>query len=95
MQVNDDFMNEVGLGEMPEAEKSVFMQHAQEELEVRVGQRLSEDLTREQMAEFLTIEDDDEARRWLNEKVPGVKEVVREVFEVFKREIKTQKDEIL
>ena len=38
MRVDEQFMEEVGLGAMPEAEKQEFMKHAQEELEVRVGQ---------------------------------------------------------
>lgn len=34
MRVDDQFMNEVGLAGMPADERSAFMMHAEEELEV-------------------------------------------------------------
>ena len=40
IRVDEDFMTEVGLTEMPAAEKQAFMDHAEEELEVRVGQKI-------------------------------------------------------
>ena len=44
MQIDEQFMTEVGLGQMPAAEKRAFMDHATEELEVRAGQNIGSQL---------------------------------------------------
>ena len=59
MQIDEEFLNEVGLAEMPEDEKRAFMEHAEEELEVRVGQGIGDLLTEEQLDEFDWIVDDE------------------------------------
>jgi len=56
-QLDDTFLNDVGLGSMPEPEKRAFLQHLYEELELRVGTRLSEGMTDAQLAEFESIID--------------------------------------
>lgn len=95
MQIDDEFMEEVGLGAMPEAEKQAFMKHAEEELEVRVGQGVGAGLTDEQMREFDQIEDLDEAMRWLDSNAPDFREVVAQIYEAFKQEIIGERQSIL
>lgn len=56
-QLDDNFLNNVGLGGLPDAEKRAFLQHLYEELELRVGTRLSEGMTDAQLAEFEAIID--------------------------------------
>ena len=51
-QLNDDFLQSVGLGGMPEDQKEAFLQHLYEELELRVGTRLSDGMNDDQLAEF-------------------------------------------
>ena len=60
MKLDDDFLTEVGLQEMPEEQKTAFLEHAQEELEMRVGEKMSEGMTGEQMAEFEGIMKNDQ-----------------------------------
>lgn len=93
--IDEKFMAEVGLGEMPAAEKQAFMEHATEELEVRVGQQISSGLTPEQMLEFEKIEEGPEITKWLNQNVPNFREQVMRVFEGFKQELMRDSQQIL
>ena len=51
-QLDENFLNDIGLGSLPEAQKKPFLQHIYEELELRVGTRLSDGLSDEQLEEF-------------------------------------------
>lgn len=95
MGVDEQFMIEVGLNEMPPAEKEAFMAHAQEELEIRVGRGIGAYLTDAQMSEFEAIEDVDEAAKWLNANVPNYIEVVDQIHQNFKQEILQERAKIL
>ncbi len=95
MHVDEKFMREVGLGEMPEDEKRAFMEHAEEELEVRVGQGVGASLTNEQMDEFEQIAGTDAAADWLERNAPDFRETVARVFYNFKDEIRRERDAIL
>ncbi len=52
MKFDDNFLSEVGLSNLPEDQKQAFLEHAQEELEVRVGTKMSEGLSDAQIEEF-------------------------------------------
>ncbi len=52
MKFDDDFLNEVGLSELPADQKQVFLEHTKEELEVRVGNKMGQNLSDAQIAEF-------------------------------------------
>ncbi len=95
MYIDEDFMNDVGLGEMPENEKQEFMKHAEEELEVRVGQKIGALLTDEQLDEFESIQDMDEAAAWLDQHAPNFREVVASVYANFKNELLSERQRIL
>lgn len=60
MDLDENFLKEVGLSEMPEEQKSAFLEHTQDELEMRVGEKMSEGLSAEQMAEFEGIMKNDQ-----------------------------------
>ncbi len=60
MQFDDNFLAEVGLSNLPADQKSAFLAHAQEELEVRVGTKMSEGLSQEQISEFEGIMNNDQ-----------------------------------
>ena len=60
-QLDDKFLEEIGLGGMPTDQKEAFKAHMQEELETRVGAKMSEGLTKHQIAEFERIIDGDSA----------------------------------
>ena len=41
------FLESVGLADLPEAQKAAFLEYAQEELEVRIGEEIAEGMTEE------------------------------------------------
>ncbi len=70
-QLDDKFLQDIGLGGLPDDQKRAFLQHIYEELELRVGTRLSEGLSDQQLEEFEKIIDRDQGviENWLNEHV--------------------------
>ncbi len=60
-QLDDKFLADIGLNDMPDDQKQAFLQHIYEELELRVGTRLSEGLSDQQLEEFEKIIDKDQA----------------------------------
>lgn len=95
MRIDDQFMAEVGLDAMPENEKKAFMQHAEEELEVRVGHGVSTNLTDAQLMEFDQISDLDAAETWLSQNIPNFREIVEDIYRKFKEEIISERNAIL
>lgn len=64
MKLDNDFLAEVGLQDMPEERKKAFLEHVQDELEVRVGEKISDGMTLEQVKEFeRVVSNDQEAIR--------------------------------
>lgn len=56
-QLDDSFLQDVGLAGLPDDQKKPFLQHVYEELELRVGTRLSDGMTDVQLQEFEAIID--------------------------------------
>lgn len=71
-QLDDKFLEEIGLDSMPEAQKKPFLQHIYDELELRVGTKLSDGMSDEQLEEFESIIDrkDDIITAWLAKYMP-------------------------
>ena len=61
-QLDDNFLKELGLDQLPDEQKKPFLAHIYSELELRVGERLSQGMSDAQLDEFANIID----------KVPGV-----------------------
>jgi hypothetical protein len=57
--LDKDFLEGLGLEDMPEAEMQAFLEHLQEELEVRVGEKMSEGMSEAQIEEFEKVIDGD------------------------------------
>lgn len=53
--LNNKFLEEVGLGELPDTEKPKMLAHIYETLEMRVGMKLASDMNDAQLAEFETL----------------------------------------
>ena len=72
-QLDENFLNQVGLSELPEEQKKPFLQHIYQELEMRVGTKLSDGMSDEQLEEFgLIIEQKDDAvNLWLINNAPN------------------------
>lgn len=60
-QLDDKFLEDIGLGNLPDDQKQAFLQHIYEELELRVGTKLSDGLSDQQLEEFEKIIDRDHA----------------------------------
>lgn len=71
-QLDDKFLEELGLGSLPEEQKQAFLDHVMNQLEIQVGTKLSDGLSEAQLEEFESFVDRDESRirAWLAANVP-------------------------
>jgi hypothetical protein len=71
-QLDEKFLQDIGLNDLPEAQKKPFLQHIYDELELRVGTKLSSGMSDEQLEEFESIIDhkDDVIVAWLTKNSP-------------------------
>jgi hypothetical protein len=71
-QLDDKFLQELGLDQLPEDQKQAFKEHIYSELELRVGTRLSDGLTEAQLTEFESFvdRDDEKVYAWISTNVP-------------------------
>jgi len=58
-QFDESFLDTVGLSAMPQEQRAPFLEYAQEQLEVRIGEAMSKELSEEQLNEFDRIADND------------------------------------
>ena len=72
-QIDDNFLQDVGLETLPEEQRKPFLQYVYDQLEYRVGVNLSEGLTDEQLEEFSDIADNKQevVFSWLSTHVPN------------------------
>lgn len=65
--IDDSFLESVGLGGLPADQKSGFLQYAQDQLEIRIGEKMSNNLSEAQLDEFEKIIDNDQEmmQKWL------------------------------
>lgn len=56
-QLNEEFLKELGLDKLPQEQQKPFLQHIYSELELRVGERLSQGMSDAQLEEFAGIID--------------------------------------
>lgn len=92
-QLDDNLLQELGLGSLPATEKNKMLTHIYETLELRVGMKLAEQMTDAQLDEFEAfIDKNDEAGalHWLETNFPNYKQVVADELAKLKAEIKAQ-----
>ena len=72
-QLDDKFLQDIGLNDLPEDQKQAFLQHIYEELELRVGTKLSDGLSDEQLEEFEAVIDrkEETISQWLESNAPN------------------------
>jgi hypothetical protein len=72
-QLDENFLKDLGLDGLPDEQKQAFLQHIYEELELRVGTKLSEGLTEQQMQEFEAFVDqkEDKVQAWFEKNLPN------------------------
>lgn len=90
-KLNNDLLIELGLGSLPADEKNKMLKHIYETLEMRVGVRLANQMTDQQLDEFeafINKDDQDGALHWLETNFPNYKDVVAQELDSLKNEIK-------
>jgi len=94
LKLDNNLLQELGLGSLPEDQKRSMLQHIYETLELRVGTNLANQMTDQQLEEFEKFIDEGgdanqaQALQWLEANLPNYKQVVNDVFEQLKLEIK-------
>ncbi len=93
-QLDDKFLDDLGLSSLPEEQKKPFLQHIYDELQLRVGERLSEGLTDEQLDEFEAIIDhkDEVVNPWIERFAPDYRQ--QETFQRLITELDIPADSI-
>jgi hypothetical protein len=89
-KLDNAFLEELGLGTLPPVEKNKMLAHIYETLEMRVGMKLAEQMSNEQLDEFesyINSKDEAGALKWLESNFPNYKQVVAEELEKLKAEI--------
>ena len=98
LKIDNSLLEEIGLGGLPEAEKNSFLRHVYETLEMRVGVRLADQMTNEQLDEFeryFEAKDDAGAFKWLETNFPNYKDIVQQEFDKLKAEVAQSAPQIL
>ncbi|MEO8104717.1 MAG: DUF5663 domain-containing protein [Candidatus Saccharibacteria bacterium] len=98
LKIDNNLLQEIGLGALPEVEKNGLLKHIYETLEMRVGMRLADQMTNEQLDEFeryFEAKDDAGAFKWLETNFPNYKDIVQEEFEKLKAEVAGSASQIL
>lgn len=97
-KLDDNLLKEVGLGTLPATEKNRMLAHIYETLEMRVGMKLAEQMSNQQLDEFESfIDSNDEpgALKWLETNFPNYKDVVASELQTLKTEITQSAPQIL
>ena len=98
LKIDNSLLVEIGLGGLPENEKNSFLKHVYETLEMRVGVRLADQMSNQQLDEFeqyFEAKDDAGAFKWLEANFPNYKEIVQEEFDKLKAEVAQTAPQIL
>lgn len=86
------------MGSLPPDEKNKMLAHIYETLEMKVGMRLAEKMSNEQLDEFesfINSNDEQGALKWLESNFPNYKQVVAEELDRLKGEIRQVAPQIL
>lgn len=97
-KLDDNLLQELGLGSLPADEKNKMLAHIYETLELRVGMKLAEQMSDAQLDEFegfIDRNDEEGALKWLETNFPDYKKVVADELEKLKNEVKDQAPAIL
>lgn len=97
-KLDDNLLQELGLGALSPEDKKVMLGHIYETLEMRVGMTLAQQMTNEQLDEFegfIDSNDEAGALRWLETNFPDYKQVVANELDKLKTEIKATAPQIV
>ena len=97
-KLDNTLLEELGLGTLPADEKNKMLAHIYETLEMRVGMKLAEQMSNDQLDEFEAFigkNDEAGALKWLESNFPDYKKVVAEELDKLKDEIKQSASQIV
>jgi hypothetical protein len=106
-KLDNNLLEELGLGTLPPQEKNMMLRHIYETLELRVGTRLAQQMSNQQLDEFeqlmplptdtpeVKADKEKSALGWLESNFPDYKQVVAEELEKLKSEIKQAAPQIV
>lgn len=98
LKIDNNLLADLGLGGLPDAEKNSLLKHIYETLEMRVGMRLADQMTNQQLDEFeqyFEAKDDAGAFKWLESNFPNYKDIVQEEFDKLKDEVGQSSNQIM
>src|SRR5438309_7175108 len=98
LKIDNSLLQDIGLGSLPDGEKNSLLKHIYETLEMRVGMRLADQMTNEQLDEFeryFEAKDDAGAFKWLETNFPNYKDIVQQEFDKLKGEVAQTAPQIL
>ena len=98
IKIDLKLLDELGLGDLADDAKTSLLEHLYNELELRVGTTIAQELDENQLDEFESLVDENkeaEALKWLEDNYPNYKKVVEAEFEKLKTEIKSKGSELL
>src|SRR5580698_2768340 len=98
LKIDNNLLVELGLAGLPETEKNSFLRHIYETLEMRVGIRLADQMSNQQLDEFeryFEAKDDAGAFKWLETNFPNYKDIVQQEFDKLKAEVAQSAPQIL
>ena len=97
-KLDNNLLVELGLGDLPSEEKNKMLAHIYETLELRVGMKLAERMSKEQLDEFekfVKSKDEEGALKWLETSFPDYKNVVAQELDNLKTEVKEAAPQII
>lgn len=98
LRIDDSLLAELGLSSLPQEEKTGLLKHIYETLEMRVGMRLADQMSNDQLDEFerfFNAQDDAGAFRWLETNFPNYKDIVADEYQKLKAEVAQAAPQIL
>ncbi len=95
MKIDEQFLQEMGLEEMPEGQKQDFLVYMQRKLEATIGKRIAYGVPKKELAGFDAVSDGAGARAWLKRNRPDYREVAAQAFEELKTEIRANRAQLL
>lgn len=93
-----EWLHGLGLGALSEEDKRSLLRSVYEELETRVGARLAEGMTLEQLLEFeafMDAGDEQGAKQWLDDNAPDHTKIPQVVLDEIGEELRSRSDELL
>lgn len=97
LQLDKNWLAQQGITGLTDEDAQSLLQYVYSELELRVGMRLSENLSDGQLREFETIAktgDDKRQLEWLEANCPDYKSVVKDELERLAEELRSNRERI-